>query len=313
MNKSNIQTILGSGGVIGNELAKSLSKYTSNIRLVARNPKKINENNELIQADLRNFEEVIKAVENSEIVYLTVGLKYDVNVWQKDWKNIMQNVITACKVNCSKLVFFDNVYMYGLVNGKMTEETPINPISKKGEVRAEIAEMILNEIKKGELTAQIVRAADFLGLISNNSFANIMIIDKLKSKKKAMLVLNDSKKHSYTFTPDAAKATALLGNTDSAYNQIWHLPTNSNTLSGKEFVELTGKVFGVEAKYQILSRFLFNVIALFNSAIKESKEMLYQFEYDYIFDSSKFDKAFPEFKKNSYSEALQLIKNYSKN
>jgi len=47
-----MQVILGSGGAIGNDLAKELKKYTVKIRLVSRNPKKINDNDELVKCDL---------------------------------------------------------------------------------------------------------------------------------------------------------------------------------------------------------------------------------------------------------------------
>ena len=42
-----MQTILGSGGAIGISLAKELMNYTNQIRLVSRNPKKVNETDEL--------------------------------------------------------------------------------------------------------------------------------------------------------------------------------------------------------------------------------------------------------------------------
>ena len=60
------QTILGAGGAIGIELAKALPTYTSDIRLVGRNPKKINSTDELFKADLSNRDEVLKAVEGSD-------------------------------------------------------------------------------------------------------------------------------------------------------------------------------------------------------------------------------------------------------
>ncbi len=123
-----MQTILGSTGVIGTGLAKELSKYSDEIRLVSRNPKKVNSTDKLFSADLTNREKIFQAVEGSDVVYLTVGLTYDINVWRELWPKIMQNVIDACEKHNSKLVFFDNVYSYGKVNGWMTEETPHNPI-----------------------------------------------------------------------------------------------------------------------------------------------------------------------------------------
>ena len=77
-----MQTILGSTGVIGKQLAKALPQYTNKIRLGSRNPKKVNDRDELMSANLLNSEEVLRAAEGSEVVYLTAGLAYDIKVWR---------------------------------------------------------------------------------------------------------------------------------------------------------------------------------------------------------------------------------------
>ena len=104
-----MQTILGSGGSIGVELAKLLPQYTKKVRLVSRNPQKINANDELLQADLTQLNDVMKAVEGSDIVYLMVGLQYTAKVWAIQWPLVMSHTIEACKKHNCKLVFFDNV------------------------------------------------------------------------------------------------------------------------------------------------------------------------------------------------------------
>jgi nucleoside-diphosphate-sugar epimerase len=158
-----MQTIIGANGSIGTLLAKELKNHTDKIRLVSRNPLKINPDDELIAADAATESRKISdAVKDSDVVYLTIGLPYLTKVWKKQWHPIMANVIEACKTHNSKLVFFDNVYMYGKVDGKMTEETPINPCSQKGEIRAEISEKLTSEMKKGNVKALIARSADFL-------------------------------------------------------------------------------------------------------------------------------------------------------
>lgn len=298
-----MQTILGSSGVIGTELAKSLTEYTDKIRLVSRNPKRINPTDQLIIADLTNREQVITAVEGSDVVYLTVGLEYKTNIWQTQWPFIMQNVINACKTHKSKLVFFDNVYAYGLVKGWMKEDTLVNPSSKKGEVRAQIAQMIMSEVEHGHLDAIIARAADFYGPNTPLSFATVTVFQNLKKGKKAQWFIDAEKKHSMTYTPDAGKATAILGNTNSAYNQIWHLPTDKNVLTGKEFIELAAKAFGVEPKYTVLKKWMIQMVGYFIPVVKESLEMLYQNEHDYLFDSTKFERAF-NFTSTSYQDGI---------
>jgi nucleoside-diphosphate-sugar epimerase len=301
-----MQTILGSSGVIGMELAKSLPQHTKNIRLVSRNPKKINESDELFKADLTDAEQTKNAVEGSDVVYLTVGLEYKTKVWQEQWPLILNNVLEACKKHKSKFVFFDNVYSYGKVNSWMTEETPLKPVSKKGEVRAKLNKTIMNEVEKGNLKAIIARAADFYGPDTPLGFVTIMVFDNLTKGKKAQWFIDAEKKHSLTYTPEAGKATAILGNTESAYNQVWHLPTNKNALTGKEFIELAARAFGVKEDYTILKKWMIKMVAPFSSIVRESVEMLYQNEFDYLFDSSKFEKAF-NFSPISYKDGIEEI------
>jgi len=209
-----MQTILGSGGAFGIELAKALKEYTTNIRLVSRNPQKVNDTDQLFAADLLDRPKVFEAVQGSSIVYVTVGFPYNLKVWQQNWPKFIKYVIDACIEYKCKLVFFDNIYMYDLnyLNG-MNEETPINPPSKKGKIRAEIATMIMNAIKEGKLEALIARSADFYGpKIKNSSMLTEMVFKPLSNGKKANWLSSVNFRHSFTYTPDAGRATALLGN-----------------------------------------------------------------------------------------------------
>ena len=158
-----MQTILGSGGAIGKALAGELQNYTDQIRLVSRNPQKVNKTDQLFIADLAEVEQVIKAVEGSEVVYLTVGLPYKTKIWESQWPIIMKNVVEACKHHDAKLVFFDNIYMYEATSlDPITEDLPINPPSKKGKVRAQIFNYLLDSVERREIQALVARSADFL-------------------------------------------------------------------------------------------------------------------------------------------------------
>lgn len=189
------------------------------MRLVSRNPKPIQGATETISADISDLDQTIRAVSGSSIVYLLVGLKYDFRVWRELWPRIMSNAIEACKRAHAKLIFFDNVYMYGKVSGPMTEETPFNPCSRKGQVRAQIATTLLNEIKAGKLNALIARSADFYGPDARTSVANILVFEKFAKGATASWLVDDALPHSYTFTPDAARSLTVLAANESAWNQ----------------------------------------------------------------------------------------------
>ncbi len=303
-----MQTILGSGGVIGTELAKALTTYTAKIRLVSRHPQKVNPGDELVKADLLHADEVRKAVSGSQVAYLTVGLPYNRRVWQENWPKIMANVITACKENNCKLVFFDNIYMYDPdhLNG-MTEETPVNPPGKKGRVRTAVAQMLLDEIREGRLTALIARSADFYGpKIQNNSMLTETVFKLLSQGKKANWIGRADRKHSFTYTPDAGKATALLGNTEDAYNQDWHLPTAADPPTGKEWIETIAAEMGVKPGYVVAPKPVVRIIGLFVPVMRETVEMVYQYDRDYVFNSDKFEQRF-HFKPTPYPEGIREI------
>lgn len=301
-----MQTILGANGTIGSLLAKELPTYTNKVRLVSRHPKKVNESDELFPADLSDPAMVEKAVAGSEVVYLLVGFDYNLKVWQEKWPKLMRATVDACIRHKAKLVFFDNVYMYDInAIPHMTEESPLNPPSKKGAVRKHIAEMLMHEVKAGKLTALIARSADFYGPNSKTSFITEVVYKNFKKGKKANWFMNADKKHSFTFTPDAAKATAILGNTPDAYNQVWHLPTAKNPLTGKEIISLFAQEMKVADNFSVLPTWLIKIIGIFIPVLKEMSEMMYQYDRDYIFDSSKFDKRF-NFKATSYSDGVKL-------
>ena len=302
-----MQTILGAGGTIGSDLAKELPSYSDRIRLVSRTPKKVNPTDELFPADLTNRDQVFKAVEGSEVVYLTVGFEYNIIVWRKNWPTVMRNVIDACKQYGAKLVFFDNVYLYDANSvGHMTEENPINPSSKKGKVRAEIAGMLMDEVKRGTLTALIARSADFYGPNNDKSLMVQVVVNNFRKKKTANWFARTDKVHTFTYTPDAAKATALLGNTPSAYNQVWHLPADHSLLTGQQWIELIAKEMNVAPKFSALPAWLLRLIGIFVPIMGEFPEMLYQYDRDYFFDSSKFEKAF-HFQPTSPSEGVKQM------
>ncbi len=136
----------------------------------------------------------------------------------------------------------------------MTEQTPFRPCSKKGAIRAQIATMLLNEMKTGNLTALIARSADFFGPRARTGIPNVLVFDKLAKGAKASWLINDSVKHSFTFTPDAVRSLVLLADSESAWNQTWHVPTSPDPPTGKQFIELVAKEFGTQPMCRVLNR-----------------------------------------------------------
>ncbi|MGX7010310.1 NAD-dependent epimerase/dehydratase family protein [Lactococcus cremoris] len=285
-----MQTILGSNGQIGHELAKELyENYTKEIRLVSRKPQKIHDSDELVSADLLDFNETNNAISGSDIVYFTVGLPMDSEMWMKQFSKILDNVIEACKIHRSKLVFFDNTYMYPKTSAIQYENTIFSPSGKKSLVRAQLADKIIKEMEANELKAVVCRAPEFYGPEKTQSITNTMIFSNIKAKRKLKIPISDSTLRTLIWTPDASRAMALVGNTDDAYGQTWHLPCD-RSLTYKEMINIADKIENEKLSYSIIKLWKFKVGSLFNKNAKELLELLPRYEFDNLFNSDKFKK-----------------------
>lgn len=287
-----MHTILGANGVIAHELSRALALTGEGIRQVSRAPRKVNATDEAAIADLLDPGATGRAVAGSDVVYLVAGLQYAAAVWQAQWPRVMGNVIDACKRHRARLVFFDNVYAYGRVDGTMTEDTPFNPCSRKGEVRARIANLLLDEMRRGGLEAMIVRAADFYGPGAVRSLTHALVFERLRAGKAPQWIGDPGRVHSFTYTADAGRALALLGRSPAAFGQTWHVPTSREAITGAGFARLACELAGQPDRLQVVPRWLLKALGLFMPVLRENEEMMYQLEYDYRFDSSKFEAAF---------------------
>ena len=303
-----MQTILGGGGPIGLELARILPDYTERVRIVGRNPEKVIPENEVFVANLLDSEAVRDAVAGSDVAYLSVGLPYKASVWEAQWPKVMRNTIEACRASGSKLVFFDNIYMYDREHlSPMDENTPVRPTTRKGAVRAMIADMLMEAVQKDQVHALIARCADFYGPgRQKNSVLTQTVFERLASGKSAQWLLSVDHVHSFTYTPDASLATAMLGNTDDAYGQVWHLPTTEKPPTGKEWIEMIAEELEAKPRVQVASNFMMSTVGLFSPTLREVKEMAYQYDRDYDFRSDKFNRRF-DFTPTTYRQGIKAV------
>jgi nucleoside-diphosphate-sugar epimerase len=189
-------------------------------------------------------------------------------------------------------VFLDNVYAYGRVDGAMTEATPFNPSSGKGEVRAQIATMLLDEMRSGGIQAMIARSADFYGPGAVLSLPHATVFQRLKAGKTPQWIGRADAVHTFTYTPDIGVALAQLGRSHEAYGKTWHLPTSKEPLTGKDFVRLACELAGRPDRMQVAPRWMLRLLGVFMPVLRENDEMMYQFEHDYRFDSSRIESEF---------------------
>lgn len=303
-----MQTVLGANGQIAEELTRELYRsFTHDIRLVSRNPTKVHDTDQLVKADLTDPEATVRAVAGSEIAYLTVGLPMDSQLWERQFFVMMRNTIDACGTSGTKLVFFDNTYMYPGTPVPQTESTSFEPNGRKGRVRAQIATMLLEAMSAGSIDAVICRAPEFYGPGKTKSLTNSLVFDRIKAGKRPFIPVSAKTLRSLIWTPDASRAMAVIGNTPDAYGQTWHLPIDPHRLTYAEMIQVAEQVTGRRIRYAVVPWFAFRIGGRFIGQLGEVEELLPRYRGNNMFDTSKFTTRFPDFTVTSYREGISEV------
>jgi nucleoside-diphosphate-sugar epimerase len=303
--KNDTHVVLGASGAIGQAVIAALQTKNVAIRAVGRT-KQI-EGVETIHADLLNETQTMAAIKGASHVYLCVGLPYSSKAWKRDWPRLMESVIKACGINKAKLIFFDNVYMYGApLPNPFREDSPQSPKTKKGLVRKQIADALMKAHHAGRVEALIGRSADFYGPHATNSPLYTKFLEQINKGKNPQILSRPDVKRTYAYTLDNGRALVQLALDDGAYGDVWHLPV-SRPITFDEVIAIFNKILGSNYKTSYLPRPLTNMVSLVVNPVKEMREMLYQFDEPYIMADQKFREKYSEWTTTSYEVGLRAM------
>ena len=303
-----MQTILGATGQIAVELARELAAhYTQDLRLVSRNPRKVNVTDTLVKADLLDAQQTVDAVKGSSTVYFTAGLPPDTTLWETQFPVMLRHALDAARAANARFVYFDNTYMYPQDARVLTEATAFAPVGRKGQVRAAMATLVLEEMARGDIPVLIGRAPEFYGPGKTQSITNTLVLDNIKAGKVPRVPVRDDTRRTLIWTPDASRALAALGNAEDAYGSTWHLPCDDNRLTYRQLVALAGEICGRDLPYKVLGKWTLTAAGLVSRQVRELRELLPRYAHDNLFDSSKFSERFPAFEVTSYRRGLEQV------
>lgn len=305
------QIILGSGP-LGLAIMDELSTTDSEIIIVNRKgfiDEPLPKNVSVRQADLYDSSNLKKICENGDTVYHCAMPAY--TEWNSKFVNLTHSICEALEGKEITLVYADNLYMYGLQDRPMSENSPVKPNSKKGQVRGRCAELLLNLSKMSSVNVTILRGSDFFGpRVKNSSFGSI-VFDSALQNKKIKLFGNPDKKHSITYIRDFAKAMIIAVNNPVNEGIVYHVP-NADVTTTKEFISLVEIEVGSKLKILSAGKYILSIISIFNPMIKELKEILYQWTNDFVSDHTLFENKFnikPTPFKQSVAETVKWYRN----
>ncbi len=290
MNKNNI--VFGTGP-LGYWVMKLLAEQGNKVTLVSKSGKtkhKLPEGVEIKPADSKNAEEVYSVCKDADAVYYCAMPLY--TDWPNNFPDMIKGLIEGVARTNAKIIFGDNLYMYGSTKGKpIKENLPYTATGHKGKTRALIANMLLEAHREGKIKATMGRASDFYGPEVINANFGEMFFKPALAGKTVNMIGDITLPHTFTYIKDFAKALITLGENDKSYGRAWHIPS-AKTISQKEMIELVEKEIGKKIKVRSAGKLMITFLGLFNPMVKEVKEMMYTMTEPYIVDHSDFENIF---------------------
>ena len=281
-----IHTVLGAGPVAKATVTALLARGLP-VRVVHRSgtfPKQ--PGLDVVAADIDDVAQLSQVFMDSIVVYMCAMPAY--HRWVEEFDTMMTNVLQACASAGSAMVFADNLYMYQeSPHAPLLETTPLQPATRKGVVRARVAEMVLQANWNGKVKTAIARASDFFGPGVDNAMLGNRFFPQLIAGKTVQWLGNPDMPHTFTYVPDFGNALVELGVDGQGWGEVWHVPS-SVTCSAQEAAEQTAVLLHTSFKMSRMGRGMLRLAGLFIPAAKEMIEMLPHFETPYVVDSSKW-------------------------
>ena len=291
MSKTDDLNVVFGTGPVGYAVMNELLSHGRQVRMVNRHGKlEMPEGVELVQGDASNVSFTREACKDASIVYNCLNAPY--TQWPEVFPPLQAGVIEGAANTNAKLVVMENVYMYGPTHGKpITEDLPYAATTRKGRVRAQMAQELLAVHRSGKVRVTIGRASDFFGPGALSSNSGERIFRPALSGKAAQVVGNPDLLHTYTYVPDIGKGLVILSEHDEAFGKVWHLPS-AQTLTTREFINMIYAETGHSPRIHAVPNIVLKVLALFNPMMREVDEMRYEFEEPFVVDHTRFEQAF---------------------
>lgn len=282
-----LHVVLGTGP-IGLALIHELAATGQRVRAVNhRGQAAVPPGVEVVAAEITDPDQARAACAGASVIYnCTNPPQYQ--GWVELLPRLQTGILAGAEAAGAKLIVMDNLYMYGNTHGEpMTEDMPYAATTKKGAVRARVADAWMAAHDSGRVRIVIARASDYFGPNGRSSGMGDIVFGRAVQGKAAQTIGNPDMPHTYTYIPDIGRALVILGARDEALGEVWHVPS-PETLTTRAFIERIAQVVGHPVKIQVAPTLLIRAMGLFQPVMREMVEMVYEFEEPFIVDHSKF-------------------------
>lgn len=287
---NDLHVILGTGPV-GCWIARTLREKNCAVRAVNRSGKRpdlMPADVEIIAADVSSAQQAIDAAKGARVVYQALNPPY--HKWHGFFPGLQAGALAAARSEGARYVSIENLYMFDSTK-PMSENSLIAPRSKKGRLRARMAEEVMAAHRRGEIQATSLRSSDYYGPGVLGSALGEMVFSNLVAGKKAQVGGSADMPHSFAYIEDVGQAAVILGIREEAIGKVWIAP-HAPARTQKEIVEIACRQLGIKPQIAVVSPFIMRLAGLFIPGARASFEMMYEFTEPFVVDSNRIQRAF---------------------
>lgn len=279
--------VLGTGPV-GRAIVRSLVSRGIDVDVVSRSGTAV-DGARAVAADARDSDALSAVVLGADAVYQAAQPEY--HRWVKEFPSFQESVVSALRGSDTRLIVVENLYGYGLVDTPLVESMPLSATTRKGKVRADLWRALESEWTAGRLKVTAGRASDFFGPHAGKSAVGERYFLPLLRGKKAEVMGKPEALHSYTYVSDFGESLVRLALDERSLGRAWHVP-NAPAVTNRRFLEMSAAAAGVSPQSTTLTRGKLALAGLFIPPARETIEMLYEFEHDFVVDDRAFCETF---------------------
>ena len=295
--------VFGATGAIGRTVVTELLHAGRDVRAVSHGGQ-APAGAQGVAADASDPAQAARAAAGAAVIYHCASPPY--TQWPERFPPLTSSILGAAESSGAKLVFADNLYAYGPVDGPLREDLPAAARGRKGRIRVEMAAQLLAAHRDGRARVVIGRASDYYGPHGTSSTAGETVFGRILAGKKPQWTGRLDQPHTFNYLPDIARGLLVLADRPEADGQVWHLPA-AGPLTAQQFFDKIATAAGqpVPVRASVATPALLAVAGIFSPLLREVRETTYQFRAPFVIDASKFEAAFGPLEPTSHRDAVQ--------
>ena len=251
-------------GPVGAETAGQLHARGARLRIAQRKrPADLPAGVGFTACDATERASLRAAAEGAGQIVLAIGLPYSGPLWRDTWPKVVENVVEAAAATGARVVFVDNLYMYGPQTAPLTETLPLSDLPLKPAARSAATRIWQAASAAGRVRFAALRGPDFYGPGVRLSVLGDTGIGAL-ARGRAALWINDADiPHDIAYVPDYARAVvSLLDAPDDAFGQAWHVPC-APTRPPRELLAMAAQSLGAPLKLRNMPFWALRALSVF--------------------------------------------------